>query len=107
MINIGLIGYGYWGPNLARCIAEAEGCLLAGVADYSAAALARARKRYPGVRLLEDWRELAVDPDIDAVMIATPVADPFRNGAGCAQGRQACARGETYHGDFGRSRYSH
>ena len=75
--KIGLIGYGYWGPNLARCIAEAEGCLLAGVADYSAAALARARKRYPGVRLLEDWREIAVDSDIDAVIIATPVAAHF------------------------------
>jgi predicted dehydrogenase len=77
MIKIGLIGYGYWGPNLARCIAECEGCLLAGVADYSAAALARARKRYPGVRLLEDWRELAADSDIDAVIIATPVAAHF------------------------------
>jgi predicted dehydrogenase len=42
MIGIGVIGYGYWGPNLARCVAETDGCRLAGIADFSAAALARA-----------------------------------------------------------------
>lgn len=77
MIRIGLIGYGYWGPNLARCISEVDGCVMAGIADYSATALSRAQKRYPAIRFLENWRELILDPSIDAVMIATPVATHF------------------------------
>ena len=62
MIGIGVIGYGYWGPNLARCVAETEGCRLAGIADFSAAALARAGKRYPGLALHQDPRALIDDP---------------------------------------------
>ncbi|GEP58891.1 Gfo/Idh/MocA family protein [Reyranella soli] len=74
MIGIGVIGYGYWGPNLARSVAETEGCRLAGIADFSAAALARAGKRYPGLALHQDPRALIDDPAVDAVLIATPVA---------------------------------
>ncbi len=47
MIGIGVIGYGYWGPNLARSVSETDGCRLAGIADFSAAALAR-RQALPG-----------------------------------------------------------
>jgi len=61
-IGIGLVGYGYWGPNLARVGAEAEGCRLAAVADFSAEARGRAEKRYPGIRTHADWRDLVKDP---------------------------------------------
>lgn len=77
MIGIGVIGYGYWGPNLARCIAETVGCTLVAIADGAATALARAAKRHPASRLYEDWRALIADPAVDAVMIATPVAMHF------------------------------
>lgn len=77
MIRIGIIGYGYWGPNLARCTAETAGCELAGIADASPAALARAGKRYPGTRLFANWQEMVADPGIDAVLVATPVATHF------------------------------
>lgn len=77
MIGIGIIGYGYWGPNLARSVAETDGATLAGIADFSPAALARAGKRYPAARLHEDWRALVDDPATDAVMIATPVCSHF------------------------------
>jgi predicted dehydrogenase len=77
MIGIGVIGYGYWGPNLARCVAETEGCRLAGIADFSAAALARAGKRYPGLALHQDPRALIDDPAVDAVLVATPVATHY------------------------------
>lgn len=77
MIGIGVIGYGYWGPNLARCVAETEGCRLAGIADFSAAALARAGKRYPGLALHQDPRSLIDDPAVDAVLVATPVATHY------------------------------
>lgn len=73
MINIAVIGYGYWGPNLARCVAESEDCSLSAVVDASPAALARAGKRHPSARLFADWNDALADPTIDAVMIATPV----------------------------------
>src|SRR5262245_50761688 len=73
MINIAVIGYGYWGPNLARCVTEAEGCKLAAIGDPSPTALLRASKRHPAAKLSRDWRGLIADPAVDAVMIATPV----------------------------------
>ena len=77
MIAIGVVGYGYWGPNLARCVAEADGCRLAAVADLSTGNLERAGRRYPSTKLYGHWRDLIADTDIDAVMIATPVATHF------------------------------
>jgi predicted dehydrogenase len=73
MIGIGLLGFGYWGPNLARCVCEADGCRLVGICDPTTEALARAGRRYPAARLLADWRSLVTDPDVDAVVVATPV----------------------------------
>lgn len=77
MIGVAVIGYGYWGPNLARCFAETDDCRLVAIVDRSDAALARAGKRYPHARLLNDWREALADPEIDAVAIATPVRTHF------------------------------
>lgn len=77
MIGIGVIGYGYWGPNLARCVADTSSCRLVGIADASAAALARAAKRHPGATLHEDWRALVADAEVDAVLVATPVETHF------------------------------
>ncbi len=77
MIRLGIVGYGYWGPNLARNAAEAEGGELAAIADFSAPALVRAKKRHPGAQLHEHWRTMIADPTIDAVLVATPVASHF------------------------------
>src|SRR5579884_3087063 len=77
MIGIGVIGYGYWGPNLARCANDASGTFLAAVADAAPAALAKARKRYPQIAAFENWRDLVADPRVDAVAIATPVRSHF------------------------------
>ena len=77
MISIGLIGYGYWGPNLARNTADANGTQLVAIADKSSAALARAQKRHPNARLHSDWEALIADPAVDAVLIATPVSSHF------------------------------
>lgn len=74
---IGLIGYGYWGPNLARAIGEVDGGALRSIADSSTAALERAGRRHPSVRLLTDWRDLVSDPNVDAVVVATPVSTHF------------------------------
>ncbi len=77
MVGVGIVGYGYWGPNLARCVAESEGCKLSAIADMSPAALAKAGKRHPEAALFADWRSAIAAPDVDAVLIATPVKFHF------------------------------
>jgi predicted dehydrogenase len=77
MIGIAVIGYGYWGPNLARCFAETEGCRVAAIVDPAADALARASRRHPLARMTADWREAVADPRVDAVAVATPAATHY------------------------------
>ncbi len=78
MIGVGIIGYGYWGPNLSRCVADAEGCFVAAIGDSSPGALAKAGKRHPAVRLEADWKQVIRDPSVNAVMVATPVSSHFQ-----------------------------
>jgi predicted dehydrogenase len=73
VIRLGVIGYGYWGPNLARVAAELDDCLVSAIADGSPPALSRASKRHPSSRLCDNWQDLVRGTDVDAVIIATPV----------------------------------
>ncbi|HEX5083082.1 MAG TPA: Gfo/Idh/MocA family oxidoreductase [Blastocatellia bacterium] len=73
MTGIAIIGYGYWGPNLARNFAETEGASLAMVCDADPKRLALAQKRFPAVAVGADFDEALRNPAIDAVAIATPV----------------------------------
>lgn len=77
MIRVGLIGYGYWGPNLARNFAEAPDMQLAAVADLKEQRLALIECRHPGVRVTTDVDAVINDPGIDAIAIATPVSTHF------------------------------
>ncbi len=77
MIGIGVIGYGYWGPNLVRNFAEAPGARLVSVCDARAERLVEARRRYPFVQTTERYQELLTEPSVDAVAIATPVSTHF------------------------------
>lgn len=77
MIGVGVIGYGYWGPNLVRNFAEAPGASLIGVSDVRTERLAEARRRYPFAVVSDNYSELLADPAIDAVAIATPVSSHF------------------------------
>ncbi|THD66235.1 MAG: Gfo/Idh/MocA family oxidoreductase [Bradyrhizobium sp.] len=77
MIGIAVIGYGYWGPNLARCFAETEGCRVVAIVDPAAEALARAARHHPMTRLTANWREALADRRVDAVAIATPAATHY------------------------------
>ena len=77
MVRIGVIGYGYWGPNLVRNCCEATGAQVACVSDLSANRLAAVNSRYPAVKTTQDFRELIEDPSIDAVAIATPVSTHY------------------------------
>jgi predicted dehydrogenase len=77
MIRIGVIGYGYWGPNLVRNFAEVRDCQVAAVSDTRLERRALVQARYPAVRTTADYRDLLTDPNIDAVAIATPVSTHF------------------------------
>lgn len=77
MINIGVIGYGYWGPNLVRNFAETPGVTVRTVADLDGSKLATVQRRYPGIKTTANFMELINDPGIDAVAIATPVSTHF------------------------------
>ena len=77
MINIGIIGYGYWGPNLVRNFAETPGATVAGVADLDPKKLETLQKRYPAVKTTTRFQDLLDDPSIDAIAIATPVNTHF------------------------------
>jgi len=73
MIRVGVIGYGYWGPNLVRNFNSVESSQVDMVCDMNQQALKRARKAYPNIKITADCNELIKDPDIDVVAIATPV----------------------------------
>ena len=76
-VNIGVIGYGYWGPNLVRNFAELPGARLAAVSDLRPERLALVKNRYPAVETFTDYHALLKDPHIDAIAISTPAATHF------------------------------
>jgi len=77
VIRVGLVGYGYWGPNLARNLAESRGCVLAALCDPSSERLASAHRSFPTVPAVGDWKRLIADPRIDAIVLATPPDSHF------------------------------
>ena len=77
VVRVGVIGYGYWGPNIVRNLHSLEHCRLSMVCDKNPAALARASRSYPGVHLTTDFAEVLESPDIDAVAVITPVWTHF------------------------------
>jgi predicted dehydrogenase len=70
---VGIVGLGYWGPNLARNLSSLENCELAWCCDSSDASRARWRGAYPEARFTAEFDHLLSDPDLDAVAITTPV----------------------------------
>jgi predicted dehydrogenase len=80
MINIGVIGYGYWGPNLVRNFSEAPEANVVIVADLDQAKLRLVERRYPGIRTTADYHKVIADPAVEAVAIATPVSSHFEIG---------------------------
>jgi predicted dehydrogenase len=73
-VRIGVVGLGYWGPNIARNFDSIPGCELAWICDSSAQAREAVADRFPAVALAEDLDELLADRSLDAVALATPVA---------------------------------
>jgi predicted dehydrogenase len=73
MIRVGVIGYGYWGPNIVRNFASLEATSVEAVCEKNASALARLRCAQPGIPAVEDPQEILESPNIDAVAVITPV----------------------------------
>jgi predicted dehydrogenase len=73
MLNIGVIGYGYWGPNVARNFHAAAGAKLVAISDLSDKRLGLAQANYPFIKAVKDPLELIRSTDVDAVAIVTPV----------------------------------
>src|SRR3712207_5197019 len=77
MVNVGIIGYGYWGPNLVRNFFSAKDCCVKSVADARPERLQQLEKVFPSIRGVRNAEEIIYDPNIDAVIIATPVFTHF------------------------------
>jgi len=78
MIKVGVIGYGYWGPNIVRNFNSAEGARVVAVCDKNEGALKKVKKNYPHVEVLTDCREITTSPDVDVVAVVTPVSTHHR-----------------------------
>ena len=77
MIRIGVVGFGYWGPNIVRNFQGVDDCRVVAIADCNAAALARAERAYPGLEHTCNPTELLESAEIDAVAVITPVWTHF------------------------------
>jgi predicted dehydrogenase len=72
-VRVGVVGLGYWGPNLARNFAAIAGCELSWLCDESIEARDRLAPSFPGARASGELEDLLNDPELDAVVLATPV----------------------------------
>ncbi|MHA2120687.1 MAG: Gfo/Idh/MocA family protein [Promethearchaeota archaeon] len=77
MIRIGVIGYGYWGPNIVRNFNGVEGAKVVSLCDINSDVLILANKKYPHLELTRDYDEIITRNDIDVVAIVTPVSTHF------------------------------
>jgi predicted dehydrogenase len=76
-LSVGVVGLGYWGPNLLRALAEMPGVDLAWICDLDEQLLDGFGKRYPGPIRTTDVGRLLDDPKLDAIVLATPVFTHF------------------------------
>jgi predicted dehydrogenase len=73
MVKFGVIGYGYWGPNVVRNLDRLDGASVVAVCDKDASARNKVKKVHPHVRVTDDARELMASTEIDAIAVVTPV----------------------------------
>ncbi|UFT98852.1 Gfo/Idh/MocA family oxidoreductase [Radiobacillus kanasensis] len=78
MLTAGVIGCGYWGPNLIRNLDAIKDVKLKYIADLDPVNLAKMRDKYPYVLTVDDYTQLLKDEEVDMILIATPVTTHFR-----------------------------
>lgn len=79
-LTVGLVGYGYWGPNLLRNYMELPSADVKWVCDRDTNKLAKAKVRYPSITVTENYLDLLADDDLDAVLVATPISTHYALG---------------------------
>src|ERR1019366_2278928 len=89
-VRVGVVGLGYWGPNLARNFAAIGGCELAWLCDASPDARAALERSFPGARSTGDMDDLLGDEALDAVVLATPVPTHAELAIRAAQAGKHC-----------------
>ena len=77
MVTIGVIGFGYWGPNIVRNFLPIENVEVVAICDLSKSALIRAKKSYPALKTVSNANDILTSKEIDAVAIVTPVYTHF------------------------------
>ncbi len=77
MVNLGFIGYGYWGPNLVRNFYATKDAKVVKVCDLRKERLGIVETSYPAVKTASDYKDLMKDTQIDAIVISTPVSTHF------------------------------
>tara|TARA_Y100001954_G_C15773725_1_gene585809 strand:- start:782 stop:1786 length:1005 start_codon:yes stop_codon:yes gene_type:complete len=73
MLNLGLIGFGYWGPNFARVVHQSDDCNLAFICDKDEQKKAKAEKAYPETNIISDYNSFLKDNKVDGVIVSTPL----------------------------------
>lgn len=76
-VRVGVIGHGYWGPNVVRNLYSLENCQVVAICDKNPAALRQASRVFPGVELMMESSELLTSPQVDAIAVVTPVWTHF------------------------------
>src|SRR5215472_17052874 len=74
MLNVGVIGFGYWGPNIVRNFCKHSDCKVVAGCDKNPTGLTRVTSRHPGMAVTTDPDDIIGATDIDAVAIVTPVS---------------------------------
>jgi predicted dehydrogenase len=77
VLNVGVVGLGYWGPNRVRAFTEIPDVAVSYICDTEPARLEAAVRRYPLARPTLDFQEILRDPGVDAVVVATPASSHF------------------------------
>jgi predicted dehydrogenase len=77
MIGVGVVGYGYWGPNLVRNFWSVPGARLVSVCDKRAERLASVTSQFPAVEITSEFDDLLKDTRIDVIAVATPVSSHY------------------------------
>jgi predicted dehydrogenase len=77
MVNVAVVGYGYWGPNLVRNFLELDAARVTMCCDLSADRLAQVKRKHPSIAVTSDFDDVLASPDVDAVAVATPVGTHY------------------------------
>jgi predicted dehydrogenase len=89
-VRVGVVGLGYWGPNLARNLASIAGCELRWLCDADASAREKLAASFPGAHATGELSELLADDELDAIALATPVTTHAELAVAVAQAGKHC-----------------